>query len=388
MTRVLAVSAAREVMGTEHSLLNVTPALSSHGVEMMLTAEGGGSLERRWSELGLDFHPLKLPDRGGFRPNTGEGYHGIGELARLPFRTVRAVIAIMRVVLDTRADIVHSNCLMTHFDCAVVGRITRATAVLELHDIVAAGIGRQFMGVAVRLSGRSIAISAAVRDQLPRSARSKVVVVPQSVDVERFDDAGGQRDLWRDRLAASANPVVAAIGRIDPEKGLHVLIRAVALLRSSGVKVQLALVGSPSKDAGDYLAGLQQLGEELLGDALRIVPQVDDVPAVLRSIDILTCPSREEPFGLILLEAQACRVPVVATASGGPLDFIADGRTGLLVEPDDPHALAEAIGRLVADPVLRERIAGAGQHLVRSRYTAAIRSERFAALYRGLGVRR
>ena len=66
MTRVLAVSRSRDVMGTEHSLLNVTPLLSSHGVEMMLAAAGSGSFEQRWRDLNLPFYELELPERQGF----------------------------------------------------------------------------------------------------------------------------------------------------------------------------------------------------------------------------------------------------------------------------------------------------------------------------------
>jgi glycosyltransferase involved in cell wall biosynthesis len=322
---VLAVSSAREVMGTEHSLLNVTPRLSAQGIEMMLAADRSGDFEQRWRELNLRFFALELPERHGFRPNTGEGYNGLSELARLPIRTWRAISRIVRVVRQSGANVIHSNCLITHFDCAVASRLTGAAAVLELHDIVAPGVGRHAMGLAVRLAGNAIAISAAVRDQLPRWARSHVVVVPQSVDVERFDaiDTPAQ---WRSRLAASPDhPLIAAIGRIDPEKGLHFLIRAVAQLRADGIAAQLALVGSPSKDDGGYLAELTELGDRLLGPALRIIPQVSDVPGVLNAVDILACPSIEEPFGLILLEAQACAVPVVASASGGPGEFIVHG---------------------------------------------------------------
>jgi glycosyltransferase involved in cell wall biosynthesis len=387
VTKVLAVSNAREVMGTEHSLLNVTPRLSDRGVEMMLAAERSGGFERRWREMKLRFFPLDLPARQGFRPNTGEGYHGLSVLARLPFQTLRAIAGIVGLVRRSDAQVIHSNCLITHFDCAVASRVTGVASVLELHDIVAPGIGRYFMGLAVRLAGTAIAISEAVRDQLPRWARGNVVVVPQSVDIDRFTTraiAGG----WRERLAADPNaPVIAAVGRIDPEKGLHVLIRAVAQLRDSGVAAQLVLVGSPSKDNGAYLAELTELGERLLGDALRIIPQVDDVPAVLNAVDVLACPSIEEPFGLILLEAQACGVPVVASASGGPREFISDGETGMLFAPGDFHALAEALGRLLGDRVLRERIAAAGQRRARESFTADVRADRIAEVYHGLARR-
>ncbi|CAN5203036.1 hypothetical protein BH09ACT8_BH09ACT8_28480 [soil metagenome] len=384
MTRVLAVSDSCDVMGREHSLLNVSPLLSSRGVEMMLAAPSGGSFEERWRELCVPFRHLKLGQRQGFRPNDGRGYNGVGELVRLPFRTLQAIARIARLARRSGADVIHSNSLITHLDCAVAGRLIGTPSVLELHDIVAPGIGRHFMGLAVWLSGSAIAISNAVRDQLPTWARAKAVVIPQSVDIDRFDNSA-EAGEWRSRLAASPDvPLIAAVGRIDPEKGLDILIRAVGMLRATGIDVQLVLVGSPSKDSGSYLAGLTELGERLLGDAMRIVPHVSDVPGVLAAVDILACPSIEEPFGLILLEAQASRVAVVASDSGGPAEFISHEETGLLVAPEDADALADALGRLLKDPALREQVARGGQTRVRTSYTAAIRADRFASLYRGL----
>lgn len=385
MTRVLAVSAVHEVMGTEHSLLNVTPRLAAHGVEMMLAARSGGPLEKRWIQLGLRFLSLTLPVRQGFRPNTGDGYNSIAELARLPVLTACAVRNVVAVVRVSRADVIHSNCLITHFDCAVAGHLTGTTSVLELHDIVAPGVGRLFMGLAVRLSDRAIAISAAVRDQLPRWARGNVVVIPQSVDVERFDNTSDDAGSWRSQLAKYPDmPIIAAIGRVDPEKGLHVLIRAIGLLRESGVMAQVAVIGSPSKDDGRYLGELKSLGDVLLGEGVRFIPHVSDVGGVLSAVDILVCPSDEEPFGLILLEAQTCGVPVVASASGGPAEFISHGKTGMLFARGDAEALAGVLARLLADNELRSQIAKCGQHTARTEYTAQIRADRFAALYRSL----
>ncbi|TFV59924.1 glycosyltransferase family 1 protein [Mycobacterium sp. PS03-16] len=388
MIRVLAVTDAAEVCGTEHSLLNLAEKLLSADVEMTLAARGGRSLEQRWRALGLPFQVVALPSRRGFRPSTGKGYHGITELSRLPYRTLLAVRRIIRTTWVVRPEIIHSSCLMTHFDCAAAGMITRTPSVLELHDIVAPGVGRLMMGVAVRLSGRAIAVSSAVKNQLPRWARSRVVVIPQGIDTDRFDvdDGPGQ---WRRQLTSEPDcTLVAAIGRIDPEKNLHVLIRAVAIAREAGANLHLALVGAPSKDNGTYREELKALGQELLPGAFRMLPQVEDVPGVLRSTDVLVCPSVEEPFGLILLEAQACRVPVVASAAGGPREFIAHGRTGMLVLSNDPLGYADALQRLVHDPRLREQIAREGRARVRTSYSAEARAQKVMSLYRQIGAGR
>lgn len=385
MTGVMVVTVESEVTGAEQSLLNIAPLMGERDVDMMLATVTGGGLEKVWRARGLDFVALCLPRRQGFRPNSGEGYSGVREFVSLPARTLMSVVRIGALARRRRVDVIHSNRLITHLDCALVGRLTRTGSVIELHDIVAPGIGRWAMGVAAVLAGRAVAVSGAVRDQLPRWARGNVVVIPQSVDLTRFGDAHGTSS-WRSRVVDSPDdPVIAAIGRIDPEKGLDILIRAVALMRWSGSSAQLVLVGSPGKDAaGECLTGLRELGEQLLGGAFRYLPQVDDVAGVLRAVDVLACPSYEEPFGMIILEAQACGVPVVACDSGGPAEFVDDGETGLLTPPGDVACLAKALGTLLDDPDLAKRVGSAGRDRVHERFTAEVRADRFAALYREL----
>ena len=92
-------------------------------------------------------------------------------------------------------------------------------------------------------------------------------------------------------------------------------------------------------------------------------------------------PSRDEPFGMALIEAMACGLPVVASRVAGPSEIVDDGRTGLLVEPGDAAALATAIERLVRDPDLARQLARAGQAHVRATYTAERLVERTAAVF-------
>ncbi|MCV7152497.1 glycosyltransferase family 4 protein [Mycolicibacterium pyrenivorans] len=378
----MAVSHSRDVMGTEHSLLNLAPELSARGFTVVLAARPGGELEKRWRTLGFDFVGVELPERGGVRTSNGSKLNSLAELVRLPFLTVLAAIRVAAAAKRVDAEVIHSNSILTHFDCALAGWLTRRKALVELHDIVAPGVGRLLLGIAVALASRAVATSTAVRDQLPTWARRRAVVIAQGIDVEKFSPVGAPT-FWRNHLTAAPQGVlVAAVGRIDPEKGLHTLVGALAELRRRGTDAHLALVGAPSKDDGSYLEELLALADELIPGAFRILPPVEDVAAVLRAVDVLACPSVEEPFGLIILEAQACGVPVVVSASGGPLDFITDHSTGMLVRPGDPHAAASAVEELINDPALRERIVATARERVENEYTAQVRAEHFAKTYR------
>lgn len=382
MTKVLAVTVVPDVTGAEWSLLNIAPLMRTRGIEMALATVSGGEFETRWRAAELEFHGVTVPERQGFRPNTGVGYSSAREYLALPWRSVRAVARIRRAARQCGADVIHSNRLITHLDCAAAARLSGKTSVIELHDIVAPGIGRWALGIAAMLAGKAVAVSGAVRDQIPAWARERVVVIPQSVDLARFDAAQSNSN-WRSTLAADPDsPLIAAVGRIDPEKGLDLLIEAVALMREAGSTAQLALVGSPGKNAdGEHLRQLREIGNSSLGESFRWIPQVEDVPGVLRALDVLACPSHNEPFGMIILEAQVSGVPVVASASGGPLEFVSHGETGILVPPGDVRALADALEALLDEPDRRQRIAAEGASRAKVEYNADVRADRFAVLY-------
>jgi glycosyltransferase involved in cell wall biosynthesis len=124
----------------------------------------------------------------------------------------------------------------------------------------------------------------------------------------------------------------------------------------------------------------------MLGDRCRFVGPVDEVPAVLRSLDVLVNASASEPFGLSVLEAQACGVPVIGAASGGIPEFVTDGETGLLVTPGRPDALAAGLSRLLGTPGLSDDLTARALNGVVAHHTIAARAETVADLYRSLAA--
>ncbi|WP_156671239.1 glycosyltransferase, partial [Mycobacterium sp. E1214] len=111
-----------------------------------------------------------------------------------------------------------------------------------------------------------------------------------------------------------------------------------------------------------------QLG---VGDRVRLLGAVtrDEMPALLRSADVVACTPWYEPFGIVPLEAMACGVPVVATAVGGIRDTVVDDVTGRLVPPKNPEALGAALAGLLADPQRRRAFGAAGRERARARYS-------------------
>jgi glycosyltransferase involved in cell wall biosynthesis len=169
----------------------------------------------------------------------------------------------------------------------------------------------------------------------------------------------------------SDRPRVLAIGRLVPRKGFDTVIRALAAVPDA----ELVIAGGPAADRlGDDAEAnrLLRLAERFgVADRVKLVGAVPrpDVPALLRSADLVVCTPWYEPFGIVPLEAMACGVPVIASAVGGFLDTVVDGATGMLVPPRRPDRLAAAMRRLLAEPFWREAYGTAGVDRALSRYS-------------------
>jgi glycosyltransferase involved in cell wall biosynthesis len=174
--------------------------------------------------------------------------------------------------------------------------------------------------------------------------RDRIRVIPNGVDLGEFAGVGTRKD--RDGL------VGLFVGRLDPDqKGLDVLVRAMSKLPQN-YPLRLRLVGEDWGGAELLRHLAQRLG---VADRVTMVGKVPR-PEVVREFaeaDFLVLPSRFEPFGIVLLEAMAAGLPVVASRVGGIPEIVSEGETGLLVEPDNPDALAEALRLLCQNESLR-----------------------------------
>jgi D-inositol-3-phosphate glycosyltransferase len=188
---------------------------------------------------------------------------------------------------------------------------------------------------------------------------SRIDIVPSGVDMTMFAPDGttapraGMRRL-------------VVVSRLVRRKGVDDAIRCLAWLPHT----ELLIAGGPDPHliASDSEARrLTELAAELgVADRVRLLGRVahHDLPALIRSADVVVCLPWYEPFGIVPLEAMACGVPLVGTAVGGLLDTVADGRTGLLVSPRNPRAAARQIQRLLSDDSLRRRLGAEGRQRV------------------------
>jgi glycosyltransferase involved in cell wall biosynthesis len=184
------------------------------------------------------------------------------------------------------------------------------------------------------------------------------------------------------RLASDAL-VVGIVGRLQPWKGQDRLLAAQAILRERGQTLQTVIVGGDAYGlSSEYADSLPAIAARLgLGDAVTMTGQVADAGRYIDRMDILVNASDPEPFGIVLLEAMARGVAVVAVDSGGPAEFIENRLTGVLARSGRPEDLADALEPLLASAPLRASIANAGRERFQREFTdVAMRKRFFGAL--------
>ena len=178
-------------------------------------------------------------------------------------------------------------------------------------------------------------------------------------------------------------PVVGLVGRLQPWKGQDRLLHAHALLRERGHELHTIIVGGDAYGfSSEYADSLPALILRLgLDGAVTLTGQVPDAGPYIEQMNILVNASDPEPFGIVLLEAMARGVAVVAVDSGGPAEFIEDRQTGILARSGEPAALADALEPLLVSADWRKQIGQAGRQRFAERFTdAAMRERLFSQL--------
>lgn len=303
-----------------------------------------------------------------------------------------------RLLRDWRADVVH-----LHGTAAIAPRLARAlpqaALVLHVHDHALAELDRIWAERCLGACDLALCCSGFVADRLRQrfpDLAGRIRVLWNGVDgsfLEQAADTTASRDL----LFA---------GRLAPEKGVHLLIEAFARIAPALPDSRLRLVGpqsfSPPEfvdpkaqdpitaalrrwliDPASYSRYLRELAAPL-GDQVLFAGPTDHrgIAASMREAAVFAFPSLwHEPFGMPVVEAMAAGLPVVATRAGAFPETVEDGRTGLLVPRGDVAALADALGRLLADPGLRRQMGRAGRERVSRLFTWPVLASQLEADY-------
>lgn len=226
---------------------------------------------------------------------------------------------------------------------------------------------------------RLITCSAYMRGELTRLfgvPTAKLDMIPNEVDVPAFERTSGPRgEAW-----SGGAPVILFAGRLQYEKGVQTLLRALPLIRRRVPGVRVLITGR-----GTYRRDLETLADRLsLDGQVRFEGFIDEdrLRCLYRTADVVVVPSLYEPFGLVALESMAAGTPVVAADTGGLREIVEHGVTGLRFVPADPGSLARATVRVLTDRPLAERLAARARAALAERGSWADAASRTADAYR------
>ncbi len=362
--RVLVVVHSAKPAGAQLVALHQAEALAAD--HELVIAIGHGPLRARFERLGeLIRAPTRVPVWGASRARWAL------ELARAIPDAIRLAI----VAQQRRIDVIVANSTVL-IAPVLAGRLARVPVLVCAHEAPKSRAARLVFRFHGALANTVIAISPWIAENFSR-ARSHVVISAPGIPVP----------TWNDRLVPDSTlPLrLLVVGTIDSHKRQDLAVSALASIRDAGVDAKLEILGRATDHASTSC--LHELVDDLeLRDRVDFVGESSDVLGRMRSSDAVLVPAGEVT-PLVLMEAMAVGTPVVAARMGSIPDVVVDGESGLLVEPGNADAIADAVCRLRDEPVLRRRLVTGGReqierHFDQSRSNDTLRAEvrRLAAL--------
>ena len=380
--RVLYVNHTAEVSGSERSLLSLLAGLPQ-SVQPRV-ASPPGRLAKAVSELGIPV-TLITGTAGSLRLHPAHTPRALAEMSL-------AALQIHRAARRHRADLVHANSIRAGIELGLA-RVSPAASVVHVRDCLPpSAVTTATMRLIASTATTVVANSHYTADLVRASApNARLEVVHPAIDLARFDPARIDRAAARARLgvAGTRRVLLGVVAQLSPWKGQDTAIEALGLLREQRVDAHLLLIGSAKFvarstrfDNEAYVSRLRRLiADAGLDDRVSWLGERDDVPELMRALDVLLLPSQEEPFGRALLEAMALEVPVLATNVGGPPELVRDGREGYLLPPGEPAAWEQAVRRIIESREQGRELGRAGRLRVGQAFDVEHHVEAVLAVY-------
>jgi glycosyltransferase involved in cell wall biosynthesis len=295
---------------------------------------------------------------------------------------------MIRLVRREKVDLIHSHLADQNFYSCLAGRATGTKTAVTYHGLPGAAESGDFRGTTKSFVVRHWADEVVVvSDYLRRSLEAlkfpadRITRIHNGVSIERFDlpKQGKIREELGYRNGIS---LIGMIANMRESKGYEYFVQAARHVANLHPHVRFVAVGEIDKTIGEKMGTLVQ--QMALQDHFLFLGFREDIPAILKDLDVFVLSSVSEGFSLATVEAMAAGKPVIATRSGGPQEIIDDGYTGILVPPADSNALAARILELLENPQRAQELARAGRSKAARMFSVEKMVSDYEALYDGL----
>jgi len=355
--RILQLSSARQLGGGERHFIDLTEGLRKRGHDLFLAVTPDSPL--------LDRLPKISPEN----------------VITVPLRNAIDITSAWKLrgfVREHRIEIVHGHVARDYPLAAIaVGASGPAHLVLTRHVMF-------FLSRLHRVTERRVARIIAVSEGVAANLRhervfdeGKISLVRHGIDLDGYEPSLNRSNDTGHMLR------VGMLGEISPVKGQEDFARAAAEIARLRDDVRFVMAGRDNSPQGRNRREIDSLIKELgLSDKLEVIESIDSIPQFMSGLDVFVSPSRSEAFGLAMVEAMACGIPVIATMTAGGREVVEDEKTGRLVPINKPAELAHAITDVLANHDLRKMLGMNARRRVEERFSLDRMISETEAVYR------
>ena len=373
-------------------LLNVVPTLLCGGTETQFM-----TLARSLDADRFDVRFACLRQWGPFVDELSQRGVPLREYPVTTFLGLNAVKQQARFARDVRRDridIVHTYSFYGNVFAVPPGRVTAPVVVASIRDrgLYLTPMQMRVQRYVCRLADCVLVNAEAVKSWLVNDgfSPSRITVIPNGIDMSRFTSPADPASIRRSLGIADDSRLVVVVSRLHRLKGIEDFLDAAAVVASTHADVRFLVIGEPSPVGNrEYLDELSGRATRLgIADRVIFTGLRDDVPALLSAADVSVMPSLNEALSNVLLESMAAGAPVVATDVGGTAEALQHERSGLLIPPANPAAMAAAINRLLTNPSLACELGARARQVIVERFSLDRMVADTAAVYEDLLARK
>ena len=349
----------------------------------------GKGLVQFFRHGGLDgCAPLVIDYHRGFETGETEfaaAVRSVGvPMAKLVQKTtfdIRLVDQALPLLREYRINILQSHGYKSHVLCWLLRRKTGLPWIAFVHGWTRENLRvRVYNGieqVMLLAADEVVAVSESLRQRLLPSVRTRCVVIPNALAPEELGECEDRSSI-RSRLGFPDDAVVVGlVGRLSPEKGHSVFLRALAAARAKDARLHALLVGG----GPDHDRLVREVGDLGLQGVCVFTGHVKGLASYYRAMDIQVMPSFTEGMPNVALEGMYMALPLIASRVGGIPEVVVDGETGFLLRSEDEEAFADVMLELAADSEKRQMMGKSGKCRIEAEFSPAVRAERFLQLY-------